>query len=295
MTPIDLANLYMRLRQRVEIHVSGACEDVSVVLPRGLDDELAFYRLINWGYVLLEEAAKTPLAFLTRLPPLRADGSLRNEVRSLRTYVAHNLDVASERDLKTLAFAHRWFRDVCGSGTPRESAHYGVCCSVLADRLRVALEGALDACDALDDPTDGPRLSADLKSRVDLMWEAHRFDPIVAECAARLGNPGLDLLFIRKRHLEDWRRTLAEADEKERERALILRIEAALLTAISDTLPVTAQEASERLATAGPDATVAALILLRDTRRFGKVALPEIIERVVSVATTPSEGRAASP
>ena len=213
------------------------------MLPQGLGDELAFYRLVNWGYVLVEEAAKIPLAFLTRLPPLRTDGSLRNEIASLRTYVAHNLDVASKRDLKTLAFAHRWFKEACGLGTPREPAHYGACCAVLADRLRATLEGAIEACDALDDPTDGPRLVADLKGRVDLMWEAHRFDPLVKECAARLGNPGLDLLAIRRKHLDAWRQALAAADEHDRERALTLRIEAALLNAIGDALPLTAKEA----------------------------------------------------
>jgi len=108
--PIELANLYARLRQRVVIHVSSACGDVSLMLPGGFDDELAFYRLVNWGYVLVEEAAKIPLAFLMRLPPLRADGSLRSEIGSLRTYVAHNLNFESKRDLKTLAFAHRWFK-----------------------------------------------------------------------------------------------------------------------------------------------------------------------------------------
>ena len=280
MTPIDLANLYMQLRQRVGMHVPGACGDVSVMLPLGLDDELAFYRLANWGYVLVNEAAKTPIAFLTCLPPLRDDGSLRNEIRTLRTYVAHNLDVASKHDQRTLAYSHRWFKGACGFGTPREPTNYGACCAVLAKRLRSALDGAIQACDALDDPTDGPRLVADLKGRVDLMWEAHRFDPIVAACAARLGNPGLDLLAIRTKHLDAWRQALATADEQDRERALTLRIEAALLDAIGDTLPLTAHEALRRLAIAGPSAIVAALLLLRDARRFGTTPLPEIIERL---------------
>jgi hypothetical protein len=286
MTPIDLANLYARLRQRVIIHVTGTCGDVSVMLPRGFRDELAFYRLVNWAYVLVEEAAKIPLAFLTSLPPLRSDGSTRKEIVSLRTYVAHNLDVAKKRDLKTLAFAHRWFKDACGAGTPRDAAHYTACCTTLANRLRTMLEGAIEACDTLDDPADGPRLVTDLKSRVDLMWEAHVFDPIVATCAARLGNPGLDLLAIRRQHLDEWRQTLAGAEEHERNRALTLRIEAALLTAIGDALPLTAQEAAQRLAIAGNNAIVAALLLLRDARRLGTAALPEIIEQVARTEPT---------
>jgi hypothetical protein len=290
MTPIDLANLYARLRQRVVIHVPNACKDVSLMLPGGFGDELAFYRLVNWGYVLVEEAAKIPLAFLTRLPPLRADGSLRSGIASLRTYVAHNLNFESKRDLKTLAFTHRWFKDACGTGTPRDAAHFGKCCDVLAHQLRTALEGAIEACDALDGPTDGPRLVADLKSRVDLIWEAHRFDPLVEACAARLGNPGLDLLAIRRKHLDGWRQALAAADENDRERALILRIEAALLNAIGDALPLTAKEASRRLAI-DFDAVVAALLLLRDARRFGAIPLNEIIERVSATATASGDDK----
>jgi hypothetical protein len=219
-----------------------------------------------------------------------ANGSLRREIATLRTYVAHNLDIESRRDLKMLAFAHRWFKEACGSGTPRETAHYGACCTVLANRLRAALEGAIAACDAIDDPIDGPRLVADLKSRVDLMWEAHRFDPLVEACAVRLGNPGLDLLAIRRKHLDAWRQALAAADEHDRERALTLRIEAALLDAIGDALPLTAKQASQRLAIDGPNAIAAALLLLRDARRFGATPLPEIIERVSAKLTASENG-----
>ncbi|GAB1717351.1 MAG: hypothetical protein NTAFB05_23930 [Nitrobacter sp.] len=139
----------------------------------------------------------------------------------------------------------------------------------------------MDACDLLDDPVDGPRLIADLQTRVDLMWAAHRFDPVATACADRLGNPGLDLLKLRADRLDVWRRTLAEADEKGRARALELRIEADILSAIGDRLPISAREASERLALAGPAAVVAGLLLLRDARRVGRLSLPELIELVV--------------
>jgi hypothetical protein len=289
MTPIDLANLYVRLQQRISMHIQGACGDVSVMLPRGLHDELDFYRLVNWGYVLTEEAAKIPLAFLTRLPPLRTDGSLKKEIGTLRTYVAHNLDIERKRDQKMLAFAHRWFKDACGTGTPRDNAHYGGCCRVLATRLQSMLESAITASDALDDPTDGPRLIADLKNRIDLSWEAHRFDPLVEACAARLGNPMLDLRELRRKHLDKWRQTIAMADENDREGALTLQIEAALLDAIGNALPLTAQRASARLAIEGVDAVVAALLLLRDARQFGNLAVPEILERAYVAAMASAE------
>lgn len=281
MTPTELSNLYQTLRTRVSIHSPNGCAEISLPLPSDFGDELAFYRLVIWGYALVNEAAKIPLAFLTKLPPLKADNSLRNETSTLRTYVAHNLDVSKKRDQKTYAFVHRWFQEACGRGSPDSAAHYGDCCTYLADRLQEALTGAIEACDLLDDPVDGPRLVADLKERIDLVWEAHRFDPMVAECAVRLGNPGIDLLAIRSKHLDKWRRVLAEADENEREHVLKQRIEADLLEAIGDILPQTIRENLQRVA-ASADATVAALLLLREARRIGSMTLPQIIEFVSS-------------
>lgn len=279
MTPIDLSNLYQTLRTRVSIYCPNSCAEISLPLPSNFGDELAFYRLVNWGYVLVQEAAKIPLAFLTNLPPLKTDNSFRKEVSRLRTYVAHNLDTKSTRDQETYAFVHRWFKEACGRGTPASVAHYGDCCAYLASRLQEVLNGAIEACDLLDAPEDGPRLVADLKGRIDLVWEAHRFDPIVAKCAARLGNPGLDLLAIRLRHLEKWRDVLAQADENERERVLEQQIESDLLQAIGDALPLIIRENLQRVA-ANIHATVAALLLLRDARRIGAMTLPQIIEFV---------------
>ncbi len=280
MTPIELSNLYQTLRNRVSIHCPNSCDEISLKLS-DFGDELAFYRLIIWGYALVNEVAKIPLAFLTNLPPLKANNSFRNEISTLRTYVAHNLDISKKRDQKTYAFVHRWFKEACGRGTPNSAFHYGECCAHLAGKLQEMLNGAIEACDLLDDPEDGPRLITDLKGRIDLAWEAHRFDPLVEKCDARLGNPGLDLLAIRSKHLEKWRSVLSQADENERERVLEQRIEADLLEAIGDALPQIIRENLQRVA-ASTDATVAALLLLREARHIGTMTLPQIIELISS-------------
>ena len=285
-TPTDLGNRYQTLRTRVSLHLPNSCAEISLPLPSDFGDELAFYRLVNWGYVLIHEAAKIPLAFLTNLPPLTADSSFRKEMSSLRTYVSHNLDISKNRDQKTYAFLHRWFKQACGRGTPDSPVHYGHCCAYLARKLRETLDGAIEACDLLDDPVDGPRLIADLQGRIDLVWEAYRFDPIVDECSARLGNPGLDLLEFRAKHLENWRKVLYEADENERVRVLEQRIEADLLEVIGDALPQTIRENLQRVA-ASADATVAGLLLLREARRMGTMTLPQIVEYVRSQTLGP--------
>lgn len=289
MTPADLANRYLQLRQRTDMHLRGACRDVSVPLPANFSDELAFYRLVNWSYVVLAEAAKTPIAFLISLPPLSTSSQLRNEVGNMRTFVAHNLDVASSSDFRTRSFAHQWFRQACGVGTPIAAVDFAKCCTYLGSRLDGVLKGAIEACDSLDDPEAGVSLVTDMRSRVELQWDAHRFDPIVAETAAAIGNPGLDLLAIRRRHLDSWRKTLATADEAQRGTALRLKIEATLIAEFADTLPFAVSDISSRLAVSDPSVVRAALILLRDVRRFAPLTVVEIftdIEREILAERT---------
>ena len=282
MTPIEFSILYQTLRNRISVHIPDGCAEISLRLPDDFDDELAFYRLVTWGYVLINEAARIPLAFLTKLPPLKAeDNALSNVISTLRTYLVHNLDFTKRSDRKKYALVRSWFRATCGRGTPDSSHHYADCCAYLADRLGEALTGAIEACDLLDDSVDGPRLLDDLRSRVDLDWNAHRFDPVVERCANRLGNPGIDLMALRSRCLDKWRTVLSTAEEQERERVLEQRIEADILEAIGDVLPRTIQDNLQRIA-ANTDVTVALLLLLREARRVGTMTLPQIIEFVGS-------------
>jgi len=278
MPPVDLANRYSQLRQRLAMHVPEACRDISVPLPADLSDELAFYRLVNWTYVALNEAAKIPIAFLVALPPLKENAELRTEVGRMRTFVAHNLDVTSKSDLKTRSFAHSWFRSACGTGSPLEAQQFAKCSEYLCTKVERVLRGAIEACDALDDPNHGPTLVKDLQGRVDLNWEAYRYDLIAADVAATLGNPALDLVEIRRRNLDSWRKTLTAAEEGRREEAVRLRIEATLVSEIADTLPITAVEISKALAIEGPHAVCAALVFLQDARRFASATVGQIIE-----------------
>ena len=212
MTPSELSGRYTVLRQRVNFHVQGACAEVSLPLPPAFDGELAFFRLVNWSYAVVNEAARVALPFLTDLPPLREANTLKPEIGNLRTYVAHNLDVTRKHDAKMVAAAHRWFKDACGKGYPTEPEHFAGACAALCGRLARTLMGAIDACDLLDSVEDGPRLVEDLRARVHLNWEAHRFDRIVERCAARIGNTGLDLLQLRVHRLDAWRKTVAAAE-----------------------------------------------------------------------------------
>lgn len=278
-SPIDLADLYGMLRRRLAVHIPDSCTEITLRLPQAFDGELAFYRLVNWAYALVNEAARVPLPFLTNLPPLRANDIYKREIGYLRTYLNHNLG-ESKRDLKTAAGASRWFGQACGKGSPREPEHYAAACNTLAGRLRLMLEGAIDACDLLDDPIDGSALVGNLQLQVNQTWDAHRFDPIVQECVESIGNPGLDLLEFRSKRLDAWRAVVKGAEAHLVAEAVRIKIEADLLGEVDNRLPIDARTAKELLCISGSEAVVAALLLLRDARATGNLSVPNLLSHL---------------
>lgn len=287
-SPIDLSDLYATLRRRFAVHVPNGCDEITLRLPQVFNGELAFYRLVNWAYALVNEAARIPLPYLANLPPLRANDIHKYEIGYLRTYLNHNLG-NSRHDLKMLAGATRWFGQACGKGSPREPEQYTAACHFLADQIRITLEGAIDACDLLDHPTDGPGLVADLRLQVSQTWEAHQFDTIVLQCVESIGNPGIDLLKLRNRKLDVWRSVVKNAEPETVEAAVKRQVEADLLSEIDKRLPIDAQKAKEHLCISGKDAIVAALLLLRDARFNGQVSIPDILIQVRGAIQKPED------
>lgn len=281
MTAVDITDLYDTLRTRISVHAPTGCSAISLKLSPDFTDELAFYRLVFWGYALVHEAARISFSFLTSLEPLKADRMLRRETSNLRTLLAHNMDRENRRHRKIYDFVHRWFGEACGERNPESSGHFRSCCTYLGEEICRGLRGAIAACDLLEDSVDGARLVADLKGRLDLAWEAGRFGPIVARCADRLGNPRIDLHAFRRKNLERWRRCLTEADATAREQALEQRIEADLLAAMHGALPASVQAGLRRVA-ATPDAIAAALLLLSDAQRVGTLTPSQIINLINS-------------
>lgn len=264
MNSAELLTLYEELRTRVNFHVPGSMKEISVRLPATLGSEIAFFRLVNWSYVLVQEAAKLPLDFLTQLSQLKARTPVRSEVSTLRTYVAHNLEGTSARTTQQRAAAFAWFNAACGAGSPQVSKHYRACCRYLARKVYDTLSAALAACDILSFAEDGPRLVDDLRQRVNSNWEAYRFDAIVESSAEDLMCKHLDLKAFRERNLEAFRAAVKVSPIDEQERAARIAIEAKLLREIKGSLPLTADEVSKFLGFRSREALIASLLLLVD-------------------------------
>ena len=166
MKPSDLENSYERLRARLSQYSDIDCVEMSLPLPNEFDGELSYYHLVLWARGMIYEAALVHLKFLAALPPLRDDDFVGPEVDRLRTFLTHNMDPRRRKDRRTMDSVGKWYNDACGCRIPSRDKHYISCSLFLADKIMKSLNGAILACDLLDDPIDGPRLRKDLVSRL---------------------------------------------------------------------------------------------------------------------------------
>ncbi|MEY2167679.1 MULTISPECIES: hypothetical protein [unclassified Rhodanobacter] len=262
MNSADLSTVYELIRMRVNSQVKGACHAVSLKLPVALDGELAFYKLVNWGFAVFAEAARVPFAFLAQLPPRSEATRTKDDLGRLRTFLSHNLSEASRSDRKVLLLLNAWFRAACGYELPTTEEHFRSCCASLYSQLDQVLRGLAEACLALTDEIDGSQLSEDLACRVSVDWPAHRFDRVVEDAVARLGDPGLDLMEFRRQRLDGWRKQLALARKGYEAPFLASVVDRDLLDVFERRLPFQVQKLVEQFGfESGP--LVASLLLLR--------------------------------
>lgn len=276
----DLTTLRRRL---LAAYVTPALAEITVDAPRGDSDELSFIRLVAWGYVMLNETARVPLGFLKSLPPWSTAAALLPHVGALRTSMSHNLAFDSTRDVKTMRIASEWFSKSCGVGSPVSDSHWKACFDALLKELSDILALAIQACDQLNDPTDGKHLVAELQHRLDRDWPGHRFDVYVDRAVEKFGY-GLNPVEVRGFRLSEWRKVLAAARENEIERVLTQRVEADVLDLMRHALPASADEIAQLLRYDDKAALAAALLALRATRPDVARDVLDLLRELSSVA-----------
>lgn len=261
----DALTAHAQLRRRLAVYFGAdGLPDITIDPPRGTSDELSFLRMVAWAYVLLFETGRVSLGYLRQLPPWNQPSSaLLPYVRSLRTWTSHNLALEREGDRVTLRDAIAWFTRTCGVGTPATQDHWQQCFAALCSDLVTVLNGAISACDAFEKPDDRERLVDGLRKRLDRDWAASRFDIVVDETAIRLGYRGIDTVKFRTRQLDAWRKLVANCNEDDIERNLRLRVEADMLSMMSEALPLTAGELQSLTGVCDRQAVLAMLLSLR--------------------------------
>lgn len=182
-------------------------DEITVDEPVGHGDELDFFRLVVWGYVMLNEAGAVAIKHLCSMlrisdpSEMKKVSRIREDVHNLRTARTHNLPIGVKSNDHKRRQAEVWVFE--NGGDP---PNWNQCCDVLCQNLATLLRSLLLVWKRSVDSTEDRALSIEqLKMAVDRNWPAHEFDPLVEEAAMALGISGLDIPKFRGAHLDSWR------------------------------------------------------------------------------------------
>lgn len=190
--------------------------------PATWNDEVGFLRLTTWSYALLFEAGRTSFGLLLDVPPINGNAlaldkhkATQRSVQLLRTWLHHNMGFDSEREMEIRRAVSEWFLSSCGATAPTSCDHWERCFT----RLCTDVEELVSYCgevlsSIMRSVEDREQVLATWRLRLLRDWEAHRFDQLVADSAARLGVQ-LNARAFRERRLSEWRRYLESIPESE--------------------------------------------------------------------------------
>jgi hypothetical protein len=216
----DLNASYCDLRDGLRAQVSGqAMGDVNIRPPSGDSDEGSFLRLTGWCFALLFEAGRVVLPFLLALPSpstgavgqeAQSHRSTRELVQKLRTILSHNIGFEEGHELGIRRAVSQWFVETCHEVSPTSPVAWQACFQRLSADVRDLLLYCNSILSAIASSSSEDRalVLEDLRSRLARDWQAHEFDPLIEDAAARLGEK-IDARAFREVRVANWRRFLA--------------------------------------------------------------------------------------
>ena len=235
---------YLQLRRSLRIFIgASALDEISVQIPTS-DDEASFLRLVAWSYILVFEAGRITIPYLTKLSSClnRTQAELKatcDLIHDLRTWSFHNLNLHDTRGLKVSRRTALWFIDNSGSFPPNDVVGWQNCYRCLYREVRLFVTHCRSAVEiALSDSETRDWTVEDLKRRLDRNWSAHRFDKMVSDSLTRIGQR-LNIPKFRQSRLEKWRAYLEAIPEGDDPETLVGRmIERDVLDHFGSVLPI---------------------------------------------------------
>ena len=254
-SPNDRLLEVIRLREEADLIAEAMIaphrvfEAVSLQIPTLQPAELGFLRSVAYLYVLYYEVGDVAIPYLLGLWDafgLDSDCHIREhreQVRSLRTFLQHNLDPWSSTDRQTRETCQHWFAIHCQTVVPSSEDHWFACLhGVLAEAgsfLR-ATNDCLRAIEA-DEGRDG--ILDRWRFQISRHHPPEEFDRIIEESAADLGRTYIDAVRLRKRYYGQWMEKLSflspDYDFEVEARRLI---EYALLVDLGAGVPITGKD-----------------------------------------------------
>ena len=187
-----------------------AFQDLNVRLPRLSPAELAFYQVVTWLYGFYYEAGRVSLRFLIGkfgvygLASEEDPGNHYQDIRFLRTYLQHNLNLESSTDLKTQRYCEEWFQERCGSAIPGTSDEWNECLfSILRGSINF-LSMSIACVRAIERDEAAETVVRQWLVRIRRHHPKHEFENLVAIVIHDLGQDSLDVAKITAQHYEKW-------------------------------------------------------------------------------------------
>lgn len=149
----NLEKLYGIFYTNLNGKIPNACKKMHIKLPKpeDMDSELAFYKLILWGWGLNAEAAKQALGYFANLPPLINLDAEMITISDMRIGVTHIAELSKTKKKRIEAWHYRH----CSSKEPTCKEHYEKINNAIVTLFTDILNNALNGCKLLDDKIEG--------------------------------------------------------------------------------------------------------------------------------------------
>jgi len=227
--------------------------------PTGEPPIHAFYTMVSWLYVLVIESGAIHFHFLSeRATALGTDanGELQrfsSDVQAFRTVLQHNLDIHDADDLAKLVRCESWMASVLqktippgGRFWPELESEWRNLATALRGRARWFGEANLATVKRILKDEFVEDVLREWIYRQTRSLAAHEFDTIATQAANDLGLKHIDVVRLRKIHLNEWNRRirlLSEGTDKKREARQL--VEQSLLVEMENYLPITGADVIE--------------------------------------------------
>jgi hypothetical protein len=228
-------------------------EPLSLRVPRFMPAELGFLRTVSYLFVLYNEVGKVGVRFLQDRLDTYSSGHHSHckkhfhLVRSLRTYLQHNLNPKQDHDRGIQETAENWLRAKCGTPLPGTEQQWLTCLLELLLEASQFMEGLSFTVRGIETDESREAICRAWQNQIDRNHPPGEFDKLIAEVAIDMGRDNIDAVRIRNRFYDQWEQELSllEPNYEFRTEARKL-IERALLSSLSPVLPITGRDIMEK-------------------------------------------------
>ena len=187
-----------------------AFQHTSVRNPRFSPPELGFYQTVTWLYAFYYEAGRVSLRFLIdRLETygLGQDGDLSRHydvVGRLRTFLQHNLNLDSVKNIRTRRTSEEWFSSSCGSVIPGSDKEWNQCLVHLLSASQTFLTATIDCVRAVERDGASAMIIEQWSTRLLRDHPKHEFESLVSMVIHDIGQDNLDPERLTERYYDSW-------------------------------------------------------------------------------------------